>query len=109
MENIFPERMRQLRNGMRLSMSQLAERIGVIKQTVGHYETGKALPSYGVLIKLAEVFGCSLDHLTGLDDRPPAVRPEPPAWLAELMPDLEKLNPSGREAVRALVAGLRKR
>ena len=75
-------------------------------QTIGHYETGQAVPSFDMLVKLAEALDVSIDYLMGRDDRPPPPKPSP--WLANLLPELEALDKSGREAVKALVKGLKK-
>jgi transcriptional regulator with XRE-family HTH domain len=109
MKKIFSERLRQLRLESGLTLSQLAERIGVIKQSVGHYETGHSLPSLPVLVRLADVFGCSLDHLVGRDSPPPSVRSGPPGWAKKLLNDLQKLDAPGREAVKAVVKGFSKK
>jgi transcriptional regulator with XRE-family HTH domain len=71
-------------------------------------EKGDSAPSAVVLVRLAEVLGTSADHLLGLDDAPPVVRPEPSPWLAALLPELEALDKSGQEAVKALIKGFKK-
>ena len=109
METGFAERLRALRAAHGLSLAQLADKIGLVKQTVGNFEKGRITPSYAVLVKLADLFCCRVDYLMCRDDQAPVVKPEPPAWVAELMPDLECLDKAGREAVRVLVKGLAKK
>ena len=76
-------------------------------QSIGHYETGQAVPSFDILVNLAEELGCSLDYLVGRDDKAPA--PKLSKWVADLVPELESLDKPGREAVKALVSGLKNR
>ncbi|BAL00432.1 putative Xre family DNA-binding protein [Oscillibacter valericigenes Sjm18-20] len=46
-----------------LSQEQLAEQVGVSRQSVGKWESNQALPSSDNLLILASVFGTSLDEL----------------------------------------------
>ena len=45
------------------SQTELAEKIGVTKGAIGMYETDKRKPDYDTLIKLADLFNVSTDHL----------------------------------------------
>ena len=84
---------------------------GVNKGTMSKFENPEldVFPSYATLIALAEVYEVSIDHLTGRSGNSPEARPDPPKWLADLLPDLESLDKPGRDAVKALVHGLRNR
>jgi transcriptional regulator with XRE-family HTH domain len=108
MKNIFAQRLRDLRTANGLTMLQLAEKVGLIKQTISDFERSKSTPSYAVLEKIADIFDCQVDYLMGRDNHPPVVHPSSPAWLADLMPDMATLDHHGQEAVKALVKGLRK-
>ena len=46
-----------------ITFEELASHIGVTKQTVSNYCSGKSVPNYDVLIKIAEYFGVSGDFL----------------------------------------------
>ena len=102
----FSARLRGLRTKKGLSQKRLAEKVGVIMQSIGHYETRQAVPSFNILVNLAEELGCSLDYLVGRDDKAPA--PEHSKWVADLIPELEALDKNGRAAVTALVKALKK-
>jgi transcriptional regulator with XRE-family HTH domain len=102
----FAGRLRRLRTASGLTGAGLAARTGVDRTAIVHMEKGDMSPSVAVLAALAEALGVTTDHLLGLDGAPPAAGP--PLWLAELMPDLETLDSTGREAVRALVRGLKR-
>jgi transcriptional regulator with XRE-family HTH domain len=104
MKKIFSQRLQGLRSQKSLTLSQLAERVNLVKQTVGNFEKGRILPSVPVLAKLADEFGCSTDYLLGREAPEP-----PPQWLGDLIPYLASLDQHGQEAVKALVKGLQKR
>jgi len=54
---------RELRIRKNLTQQQLANMVGISKKTISAYETGKAVPSLRVAIKLAKVLDVSLDDL----------------------------------------------
>lgn len=57
------KRIKELRNKYRFTQSELAEKVGVTKSTIAAYENDSRLPSYEVLIKLANVFKVSIDSI----------------------------------------------
>ena len=57
------ENLAELRKYHNLSQEELADRIGVSRQTLSKYETGESLPDIEKSQALAEVFGVSLDDL----------------------------------------------
>lgn len=60
---IFGEKLKELRNGQKLTQQQLADRIGVAKSVVSYYESGERYPSYDVLVRIAHVFHTTTDYL----------------------------------------------
>jgi len=65
----FSQRLKQLRSTKHLTQEQVARRIGVTASMVSSYETDIRLPSYEVLIKIATLFGVTVDYLLCLDDK----------------------------------------
>ena len=59
----FSEKLSDLRKKAGLSQEQLADRLGVTRQSVSKWESGTALPELVKLISLSEIFGVSLDYL----------------------------------------------
>lgn len=51
------------RLSMGLTQEELAQKMGVQRTAVAMWETGKAYPRADVLIKLAKLFGCTVDGL----------------------------------------------
>lgn len=45
---------------------QLAQKLGVTKQTVSNWENDNIQPSIDMLVKLAKIFNVSTDYLLGL-------------------------------------------
>lgn len=56
-------RIAELRKEHGCSQEILGEAIGISRQSVSLYETGKCEPKQGILIKLADYFGVSIDYL----------------------------------------------
>lgn len=62
------ERIRELRAEKGLLQRELATVIHVAPNTISQFESGKANPSYEVLISLATFFDVSTDYLLGRTD-----------------------------------------
>lgn len=57
------ELLEQLRTEHDYTQDYVASRIHVEQPTVSNYESGKAMPSYAVLIELANLYDVSIDYL----------------------------------------------
>ena len=62
------KRILELRLSFGWNQVQLAEKIGVTKQTVSNWENENIQPSIDMLIRLAKLFHASTDYLLGLSD-----------------------------------------
>ena len=67
-DNIFGQRLKELREDAGLSMLQLAKAIGVSDAAVCKWENGLAEPKITYLVRLSEFFDCTIDYLTGKDN-----------------------------------------
>lgn len=65
----FGERIKALRLRENMTQAQLAEKLRLTKSVISAYETGSRLPSYDVLIHIAQIFGVSTDYLLGLEKK----------------------------------------
>ena len=54
---------RNARNEANLSQEQAAEALGVSRQTVSNWETGKSYPDIISVINMSDLYSVSLDHL----------------------------------------------
>lgn len=62
MKDIFSQRLKSARVKLGLSQRDLASQLGVTKQAVSKYETGKMLPESALLIQMAAVLGQKADY-----------------------------------------------
>ncbi|SEV86151.1 putative transcriptional regulator [Prevotella aff. ruminicola Tc2-24] len=53
---------------LRMTQQQLAERIGVARQTINAIEAGKYVPSTVLALKMAAVFGKSVNEIFTLEE-----------------------------------------
>ena len=60
---MFADNLVELRKYHALSQEELAEKIGVSRQTLSKYETGESLPDIEKCKALADVFGITVDDL----------------------------------------------
>ena len=62
------ERLKELRTGRHLTQQQLADKIGVAKNTVSVYENGIRRPSYEVLEAISDYFNVDVSYILGIED-----------------------------------------
>lgn len=63
------ERIKELRLARGLSQVDLADALGVTKQSVSNWENSNIQPSIDMLLRLANYFSVSTDYILGMDDR----------------------------------------
>lgn len=66
--NIFPERLRELRQKRGISQNVLSGLCGFTASTINRYEAGKVEPTASRLIKIADFFCVSVDYLLGREN-----------------------------------------
>lgn len=83
----FSEKLKEIRKNERLSQEQLAEKIGVSRQAITKWETGKGLPDIENMMIIAEIFKTTLDELL----RDSAVKQEQktPVYTSETLYDID--------------------
>ena len=77
MAMVLSDRILELRTGMGLSQGDLADRLEVSRQSVSKWETGQSVPDLDKIIKLADLFGVTVDELVREGERPQPPQPEP--------------------------------
>lgn len=65
---MFGKRVRELRLANNLNQVQLADALGVTKQSVSNWENDNILPSIDLLKRIALHFSCTTDYLLELED-----------------------------------------
>lgn len=64
-QQVFSVRLKELRLQHGFSQEELAEKIGIKRNSYSDWENGKCKPNYEKLEKIADFFGVSLDWLFG--------------------------------------------
>ena len=64
---MFKDNLVQLRKAHEMTQEDLAEKIGVSRQSVAKWESGDSLPDIDRCRSIAEIFGVSLDDLTNYE------------------------------------------
>ncbi|MDE5965916.1 MAG: helix-turn-helix domain-containing protein [Lachnospiraceae bacterium] len=84
----FSERLREIRQKEGLSQEQLAEKIGVSRQAITKWETGKGLPDIENLVIIAEIFKTTLDELI-LTSKQIKAEAKPELFTSETLYDID--------------------
>ena len=77
----FRDNLLHLRQQRNMTQEQLAMLLGVSRQSVAKWESGQSTPEVDKLLKMAELFGCTIDELVSDDLSMRAVAP------AEVLPE----------------------
>ena len=64
------ERLRTLREGVKLSQVKMAEIVGVKQSSLNRYEQNQASPTFETLTRYADYFDVSMDYIFGRTDNP---------------------------------------
>ncbi len=89
----FSEKLLELRRREGLSQEQLADRLGVTRQSVSKWESGTAAPELAKLVALSDLFSVSVDYLVK-DRLEELERPTeaPPPSTARLEKQVEEIS-----------------
>ena len=99
--DVFPERLRKVRESRKLSQAELAERAGLQASAISHFETGTRKPSFANLRRLADALQVSTDYLLGRTEDMTE------SSSADVMfRDLGSLSQRDREVIRDLASQL---
>lgn len=60
---MFSSRLKYLRQSKQLNQVQLAEKLGVKKQSISNWENDNIMPSVEMLVKISDFFHVSTDYL----------------------------------------------
>lgn len=87
------EKLVDLRRRQGLSQEQLAERLGVTRQSVSKWESGGATPELSKLVALSELYRVSVDYLVkDWVEEPPAAAPDAVEGTVHLEKQLAAFN-----------------
>ena len=86
------ERLRILRESVKLSQVKMADLLGVKQSSINRYENGQATPTVDLLRKYADYFDVSMDYIFARCD-------DPHGKLYEAKPPVDANNPELRKFV----------
>jgi transcriptional regulator with XRE-family HTH domain len=70
MMQIFSERLKALREGVRMSQATIAALVGTTQSSINRYEKQVGLPPHETLLWYADYFDVSMDYIYGRTDKP---------------------------------------
>jgi len=62
------KRLKELRKELKLTQYEVSEKINIPSSTYANWEQGTRAPDYEILIKIANIFNCTVDYLLGRTD-----------------------------------------
>lgn len=65
----FSRRLKKLKNDRGMTLDEIADILGISRQSVVYYAMGDRLPSIPILIRIANLFGTSVDYMLGVSNK----------------------------------------
>lgn len=85
------DRIREYRASIKMTQADFANRLGISGASVSAYENGTRLPSYDVLVKIADTLGVTTDELLGRKK------------IDKVVIEVTNLTPQERHAVQEII------
>lgn len=64
-------KIKELRDHAKMSQADLSEKLSVKRNTVSSWERERTQPDFESLLKMADIFDCSIDEILGRDKKTP--------------------------------------
>ena len=90
--SVTGDRLRFLREKIKLTQEELAEKIGIKRDRYAKYETGENPVPGNLIVKLADLFQVSTDYLLGKSDDPKLKQITNPEMLKEFEEAQKAMN-----------------
>ncbi len=87
---VVSQRLRSLRESVKLSQAKMGEVVGVKQSALNRYEQNQASPSFETLLRYADYFDVSLDYIFGRTDNPQGKLYEYHPKIEQTDPEMEK-------------------
>ena len=84
------ERLRRLRESVKLSQVKMAEIVGVKQSSLNRYELNQASPTFETLMRYADYFDVSMDYIFGRTDKPQGKLYEYKPKIEQSAPEMKK-------------------
>ena len=99
-------RIKFLREELNMTQQELADKLDGAKSTIAMYEKGDRKPSLEVLVKLSEIFNCSIDYILCKTDIRNPQQQDDPLGLAQIGFSMKNYTPpteTQKEQIRSLI------
>ena len=94
----FPQRLKELREGLKLTQAELAKRVQMSPGAIGNYESGARTPRLDDLEMLADYFNVPMDYLVGRTNERPKFTLEE-EWLIRCYREADEDTKIGIKAI----------
>lgn len=92
-------RIKEIRLACGIKQADVAQLFNVAQATVSGWESGSREPDFDTLIKMADLFSCSVDELIGRENAPTVE-----ADGERKVIDISKLNPANQDRVEDYIS-----
>ena len=93
----FATRLRKLRDDLKITQQQLADKIGISKSSMAMYETGKREPNLLIIKKMCEILNTNGNYLLGIEENTGSDNFIPNEKEKELIMKYRQLTDEGKQ------------
>lgn len=105
LEDVVKNRLKAIRENLKLNQSQFADKLGISQAAVSQFEEGKRVPSIETLDKIAKALGISVVSLLNDEN---ATDDEKERLLGDVTAQLETMNNQELQAMNRFVLDWKK-
>ncbi len=103
--NMIKLKIRELREKIGISQKELAQKLGITPTSLYRYEYGINEPNIALLIKMADIFGVSVDEIVGATTPMLDLR-KLDKTQTDLIKEILQLNPRKAEHILGYIRGI---
>ena len=102
----FGKKLQQLRKEKKWTEDELGKQIGIHGRSIGAYEAGINFPSRKTLLKLADIFGVSIEYFLVEEENTLASVPIRDKDLLQYFLEVDRMDDEAKKVVKTVIEGL---
>ena len=102
----FGKKLQQLRKEKKWTQDELGKQIGIHGRSIGAYEAGINFPSRKTLLKLADIFGVSIEYFLVEEENTLASVPIRDKELLQYFLEVDRMDDEAKKVIKTVIDGM---
>ena len=104
--SLFGKKLQQLRKEKKWTQDKLGEQVGIHGRSIGAYEAGINFPSRKTLMKLADIFGISIEYFLVEEENTLASIPIRDKRLVQYFMEVDRMDDEAKEVIITVIEAM---